>query len=607
MKIILIQLPIQGHDFFFSNENIPLAPSYLKAIASQLGFEAQLLPNYLMSYGSDQSILKFLVDFNPDIIGLSCYLWNIERSLFLAREIKKYLPKCTIILGGPEITPENGFLLKHDDFDIGVVGEGEWIWKAILQSYPNIPEIKGLLVRKRNKEWFFTGVNSHLVDLEELPSPFLSGSLDLSLKGILWLESVRGCRNRCAYCYYHKNYNYLRIFPLERIYKEIKKAWDQDFNEIVFLDPCFNRHPYLKSFLEEIKKINSNKKLKIHAECEVEEIDPMVAKLMQKAGFVELEVGLQSIKKDTLKLIHRRFNPMRFLEGIRLLQSSGIEVMVDLIAGLPGDHLSDILRSIKWILKNEAYDYLMLYPLYLIPSTELHQKAKDLALKAMPYPPYLVTETPDLNAGEIRKAFIEYENYMGEEISPLEIPIGLDKKRREFSSLGGLTYMINLENSESIKSLLYLVDKTTYSLTIKMNKEILRMPEKWFSVLKTYLEKNPFSLISIEVPIDVYPEDLIRLFDLAKSHLHFLDRDYTVTHSPYRSFLIFTKDKDLIWKWPDPREWNLLKLPDGQKISIDPVCPVASVGGEIPKWFFQYIEQRYNNPPKIRLWQLPKD
>jgi len=37
MMIILMQLPIQGTDFFYSNENIPLAPACLKAVAAGQG------------------------------------------------------------------------------------------------------------------------------------------------------------------------------------------------------------------------------------------------------------------------------------------------------------------------------------------------------------------------------------------------------------------------------------------------------------------------------------------------------------------------------------------------------------------------------------------
>ncbi len=601
MKIILLQLPIQGHDFFFSHENIPLAISYLKAIANQMGLEAEILPTHIMNYGSDQSIIRSIIDFKPDIIGMSCYMWNLERNLFIAREIKKHLPQATIILGGPEITPENGFLLNHSDFDIGVVGEGEWIWNVILQSYPEIPKIPGLLI-KEEKGWYFTGVNTSLMDLNEVPSPFLTDALNL--KGILWLESVRGCINRCAYCYYHKNYPRLRIFSLERVVKEIQKAWDRNFEEIIFLDPCFDRHPKLKFFLERMVEINVDKKLKFYAEGELQDIDSSIAKLIGRAGFVELEVGLQSINKEALKIIHRRFNPDRFIKGIRLLQKEGIEVMVDLIVGLPKDTLYDIVRGIEWIIENEVYDYLMLYPLSLIHSTELHQKAVELGLKAMPYPPYFVTKTQNLNAEEIHQAFIEYEKYMGEEISPIEMPIGLDKRKKDLSFLCGLDYSIDFGNPKDIEAI--NLNKTTYSLTIKMSREILRMPERWIGTLKGYLEKNPFSLISIEVPSDIYPEDLATLFDLARGRSHIIDRDYTVTHTPYRSFLIFTKDKGLIWKWPDPREWTSVELSDGQKVSFTPVCTVAT-DEEIPDWFIGYIQGRYKNPPQIRLWQLAED
>jgi len=84
MKIILMQLPIQGSDFFYSNENIPLAAACLKAVAVGQTKDVVLLSQHLMSYGSDQAILRFLLDVKPDVVGMSCYLWNLERSLFLA-------------------------------------------------------------------------------------------------------------------------------------------------------------------------------------------------------------------------------------------------------------------------------------------------------------------------------------------------------------------------------------------------------------------------------------------------------------------------------------------------------------------------------------------
>lgn len=605
-RVILLQLPIQGYDFFFSHENIPLAPAYLHAIAFELGIEAEILPDPLMSYGSDQAILRYILKRQPDLVGMSCYLWNVERSLFLAREIKKHLPSCLVVLGGPEVNPENHFLLRHPDFDLGVVGEGERTWRAILQSYPDLNGISGLLLRKENGRWEFTGY-PHPTQLSQIPSPLLNGNLQSHLKKVLWMETVRGCVNRCAYCFYHKRYPGVRAFPLERVFREIEKARALGLREVVFLDPCWNRHPELKGFLERLSEMNSDHRLELHAEGEAEAIDSWTAERMREAGFAEMEVGVQSVKKETLQRLRRRFEPERFLKGVSLLQRYGIEVMVDLIAGLPGEDLSDILKSLDWVIEHEAYDFLMLYPLSLLPSTELYERAQEFGLRAMPHPPYLITKTSHLNASEIHQAFLEYEKRMEEDISPLEIPPALDPRVRDISFLEGLCHQIFWNQPEEIDDLISIADKTTYGLTITISRKVLRRAERWSPILRGYLKENPFSLLSVEVPFDSSLEELRPLWELAREHCHPIDRDFTVTHTPYRSFLLFSRQKGLIWKWPDPREYEPFSLPDGQKISYSPVCLVASSERNLPGWFFEEMERRYLTLPEIRLWSLLED
>jgi hypothetical protein len=125
--------------------------------------------------------------------------------------------------------------------------------------------------------------------------------------------------------------------------------------------------------------------------------------------------------------------------------------------------------------------------------------------------------------------------------------------------------------------------------------------------LRDYLEHNPFTLLSVEVPPDSFPEDLKPLWQLAEEHGHMMDRDYTVTHTPYRSFLILSRARDLIWKWPDPRESNPLELPDGQKISYRPTCLVAASEKTSFKWLVDHLAQRYPTLPEIRVWEPPDD
>ena len=608
MRVVLVQLPIQGHDFFFSRENIPLASAYLKAIGAREGIEIELVPRSVMSYGSDRAILQFLSDARPDIVGMSCYLWNVERSLFLARQLKTELPRCTLVLGGPEMTLDNEYVLKSQDFDIGVIGEGEEAWRILLQSYPRVPEAPGLLVRGEDGRLHPMGRGKlHHVALDRWPSPFLSGALDSQLDGVLWLETARGCVHRCAYCYYHKRSPRLRPFPLDRTLEEVRRAWTRGLKEIVFLDPCFTKRPGLEILLDALGEINADRRLHFSAECNVEDIDPAMARKMGKAGFTDLEVGLQSIKASTLRRIHRRFRPERFLDGVRFLQDNGINVMVDIIAGLPGDTLPDICRSIDWVLEQEAYDFLMLYPLSLLPGTELRQRAPELGLEAMPHPPYLVTRGPGLSALEIKDAFRYYEECMEEDISPLEMPPGLAGGSEVPTLPEGLSHIIRWHRPEQVKPLSLLQGRMAYALTVGISEDVLRQPALWLRVLKDYLKSNPFSLASVEVPADVFPEELEPLWQVARKRRHPGDSDYTVTHTPYRSLFLFSRGRGLLWKWPDPRESRPMALPDGQEVSSHPVCLVAAQGKAIPRWFLDHMAMRYTPSPEIRIWGPPDD
>jgi len=603
MKLLLLQLPLQSHDFFFSRENVPLASAYLQGIARQQAIQADLLPSTLMSYGSDQAILQFLLDAKPDLVGWSCYQWNMERSLFLAGQIKRHLPSCTMVMGGPEVTPENEFLLRHKEFDIGVVGEGEEVWSQLLQSFPKIPSIPGFLFRAEDGHWHESG-RQPPVHLGLLSSPFLSGLLDSQLDGVLWLETVRGCVYRCAYCYYHKQSPKIRAFPLERIFREVERAWDQGLKEIVFLDPCFTNRPNIEALLEGLAIHNPDRRLRYYAEANAETLNQDMAERMARAGFARLEVGLQSVNRTTLRNINRTFHARRFLQGIYSLQEYGIEAMVDLIAGLPGDAFTDIRNSIDWVIDHQAYDDLMLYPLSLIPGTKLHQRASEFGLCAMPTPPYLITRAPTLTAREMNQAFRYYEESMEAEVSPLEVPPFLDGSLSYVTLPSGRLYRVDWSRPEQIATL-SRSGSTAYALTVSMTREVLKEPGLWVPVLKDHLEKNPFSLLSIEVPPDTFPDELDSLWNLARSRSHPIDRDYTVTHSPYRSFMVLSRSRELLWKWPDPREFTPFMLHDGQKVSFTPVCMVVTPGQEIPKWFVDHIHRRYSPPLEIRRWKPP--
>ncbi len=225
----------------------------------------------------------------------------------------------------------------------------------------------------------------------------------------------------------------------------------------------------------------------------------------------------------------------------------------------------------------------------------------------MPNPPYLLTRSPTLTAPEMNQAFRYYEQSMEEEVTPLEVPPFLNGPANSSALPKGLRYWVDWNRREEIETLTGFEHPTAYSVTVSMAGEVLKEPRLWIPILKDYLEKNPFALLSIEVPPDTLPNELVPLWELAQAYPHPVDRDYTVTHSPYRSLIVLSRFKGLLWKWPDPRESAPLVLHDGQKVSFEPICKVVTPGEEIPKWFIDHIHQRYSSPPKIKRWQLPED
>jgi hypothetical protein len=281
--------------------------------------------------------------------------------------------------------------------------------------------------------------------------------------------------------------------------------------------------------------------------------------------------------------------------------------MVDIIAGLPGDTLEDIQASLDWVMKHEAYDVLMLYALSLLPETELHEHAGELGLEAMPHPPYLLTRNPTLRAQEMVDAFRYYEKCMGVEVSPLEVPVALDPRARDKHASDRLAQLETWATLHDVHDFTRWKEHVSYGLTLKLSKEILGQPSAWVGTVEGYLKANPFALLAVEVPGDIYPEQLDPLWQLARGHRHLIDRDYTVTHSPYRSFLVFSRHRDLIWKWPDPRETGPILLPDGQAIPCHPVCSVAGREESLPQWFIDHMADRYSSPPEIRVWQPPRE
>src|SRR5438270_1883328 len=142
-SVVLVQLPIPPLGPAPIRGNVPLAAAYLKLFALQRGlgafYDIDLLPNSEANAFGDRALVRTLAERDPWLVGFTCYVWNIERTLWIARELKCLRPETRIVLGGPEITADNAWVLETADYDFAAIGEGEQTFAQLLLALVDEP------------------------------------------------------------------------------------------------------------------------------------------------------------------------------------------------------------------------------------------------------------------------------------------------------------------------------------------------------------------------------------------------------------------------------------------------------------------------------------
>src|SRR5262249_21710261 len=90
-----------------------------------------------------------------------------------------------------------------------------------------------------------------------------------------------------------------------------------------------------------------------------------------------------------LATVERRLRLQRFLDGVAALKRYGLWWELQLIVGLPGETRASFRRSLNFAASLDP-SVLAVYPLMVLPGTELWRKAQDLRLAFDPEPPYHV-------------------------------------------------------------------------------------------------------------------------------------------------------------------------------------------------------------------------
>jgi radical SAM superfamily enzyme YgiQ (UPF0313 family) len=352
-----------------------------------------------------EEILAGLYKEKPDLIGFSCYLWNIEYVISIARDLKKICPQIHLVAGGPEVSyrPET-FLEECDFFDLVMAGEGERTFAELLEYYIDgsreLAEIDGIIYRDEGK--ILRTKPRAAIDMDELVFPY--GSLEGMENRILYYESIRGCPFSCSYCLSSIE-KCVRMKSLEKTLQEIDFFLKEEVSQVKFVDRTFNcshEHAYsVWCYLKEHDNGKTNFHFEIAGDLLREEDFELLSGL--RPGQVQFEIGVQSTNPDTIRAIRRVMNLEKLRYNIKKLhEGRNIHAHLDLIAGLPYEDYDSFRHSF-----NDVYamkpDQFQLGFLKVLDGSYMNEKKDDYGIVYSSMPPYEVYKTNWLSYDDVRE------------------------------------------------------------------------------------------------------------------------------------------------------------------------------------------------------------
>ena len=339
-----------------------------------------------------EDILAQLYERKPDAIGFSCYIWNWEMVSALLDDLPKVLPETDIWLGGPQVSFNAPQILERFSCIKGImIGEGEVTFSELLERYvhhdtEDFSEVAGLCLRSGHT------AERGTTDLGRLP--FIYNDMELFSNRILYYESSRGCPYRCSYCLSAIDKK-VRLRDMDLVKKELDFFLANKVRQVKFVDRTFNCvHEHAMavwSYLYEHDNGITNFHFEISADIINDEELEMLGRL--RPGQVQLEIGVQSVNKETLAAINRKMDLDRLEYVVSAIRKNhNIHQHLDLIAGLPYEDFQSFTNSFDRVYAMKP-DQLQLGFLKVLSGAPIGQHTKEYGIAFTEQPPYEVLYT----------------------------------------------------------------------------------------------------------------------------------------------------------------------------------------------------------------------
>lgn len=427
MKISLLNPPYSLDDYFgglsqTGSMQQPLGLGYLSSYLKAHGVSVQLIDAAAMRYDKGH-VLAEIRRYHPDIVGISATTPGFKRAARVAAGVKEEL-KLPTIVGGPHVTSQPLGTLAGEDFDYGVVGEGEVTLLELLNTLEkggDISRVSGLAYKEDGRVKT-TGRRDYIRDLDSLPFPDRDSLPALSAYHpsqssyrrlpLGTMVTSRGCPHHCVFCDRSVFGNLYRARSAANVVDEMETLIEKHrAREVRFWDDTFNLLP--KRVFQICDEIRS-RGLDVEWSC-VARVSNMTRELlaaMRRAGCWQVDYGVETGNPDVLRGIHKGITMDLVKRTVRLSRAAGLRVRAFFMLGLPGETEETMQQTIDFA-KSLDLDVAVFHITTPLPGTELYEGAIERGelSRDVDWDKYLMFSAEDLPyvpAGLTRDVMREY-------------------------------------------------------------------------------------------------------------------------------------------------------------------------------------------------------
>ena len=404
MKVLLAAINAK---YIHSNLGIYSLKTYGEKMLKEWGLAEQVeisLAEYTINHQMEQ-ILQDIYKRKPDVIGFSCYIWNISYVKMILADIKKVLPDVKIWAGGPEVSYHaEAFLKEEPAVDLVMMGEGEITFahflKALLEGEA-LKQVPGLMLRNDDGTITDTGFRQ-VMDMSQIPFPYAFMDMKELEHRIIYYESSRGCPFSCAYCLSSIDKK-LRFRSLDLVLPELEWFLQAKVPQVKFVDRTFNCKKSHAMAIWQYIRDHDNGITNFHFEIAADLLDKDELDLLStmRPGLVQLEIGVQSTNEKTLETIRRKTDIGEIRQITAAINSwHNIHQHLDLIAGLPWEDIESFKKSFNDVYKMEP-EQLQLGFLKVLKGSYMEELIPDCDLLYSTAPPYEVLQTKWLSYRDV--------------------------------------------------------------------------------------------------------------------------------------------------------------------------------------------------------------